>query len=88
MSELVDRGEVSLTGRPAWVGRLRRPLLLIAVTMLCGACYLAGIWSGMKTDFTCVAANAGVIVCGSGDDAPAVPARPAPKTPNEKPGSA
>ena len=57
MSELVDGGEVSLGGRPAWVGRLRRPLLLIAVTMLCGACYLAGIWSGMKTDFTCVTAK-------------------------------
>jgi hypothetical protein len=88
MSELVDGGEVSLGGRPGWVGRLRRPLLLIAVTMLCGACYLAGIWSGMKTDFTCVTSKPGLIVCGSGDDAPAVPMNPAPVTTKQEPGSA
>ena len=83
MGERCHRG-----GRPAWVGRLRRPLLLIAITMLCGASYLAGIWSGMKTDFTCVTSKPGLIVCGSGDDAPAVPATPAPTTQNEEPGSA
>jgi hypothetical protein len=87
MSELVDGGEAR-GGRPAWVGRLRRPLLLIAVTALCGLAYLAGIWSGMRTDFTCVASKPGLIVCGSGDDAPAVPAKPAPKTPEQEPGSA
>ena len=52
-------GEMARGGRPAWVGRLRRPLLLIAVTVLCGASYLAGIWSGMKTDFTCVTSKPG-----------------------------
>ena len=88
MSELVDRGGMSRGGRPAWVGRLRRPLLLIAITMLCGAFYLAGIWSGMKTDFTCVTTEPGLIVCGSGADAPDVPATPASTTQNEEPGSA
>lgn len=85
MSELVDKGEVR-GGRPERVGRLRRPLLLIAVTVLCGAAYLAGIWSGMKTDFTCVTSKPGLIVCGSGDDAPAVPAPPT--APEEESGSA
>jgi hypothetical protein len=87
MSELVDGGE-ALGGRPVWVGRLRRPLLLLVVTALCGLAYLAGIWSGMKTDFTCVASKPGVIVCGSGADAPAVPATPARETPKQEPGSA
>jgi hypothetical protein len=79
MSELgFDGGEVVRGGRPVWVGRLRRPLLLVAVTMLCGAAYLAGIWSGMKTDFTCVSSKPGLIVCGSGKDAPAQPVHPEP----------
>ena len=79
MSELsVEGGEVVRGGRPAWVGRLRRPLLLLAVTMLCGAAYLAGIWSGMKTDFICVASKPGLIVCGSDGKVPAVPAEPQP----------
>jgi hypothetical protein len=87
MSEFVDGGEVR-GGRPAWVGRLRRPLLLIAVTVLCGAAYLAGIWSGMKTDFTCVMSKPGLMVCESGDDAPTVPAKPGPNTPKQESGSA
>jgi hypothetical protein len=87
MSELVDWGEAP-RGRPAWVGRLRRPLLLIAVTALCGLAYLAGIWSGMKTDFTCVTSKPGLIVCGSGDDAPFAPAQPSPKTAKQESGSA
>jgi hypothetical protein len=61
---------------------------MIAVTALCGAAYLAGIWSGMKTDFTCVTSKPGVIVCGSAGDAPAVPARPSPAAPKQKSGSA
>ena len=87
MSEFVDGGEAR-GGRPAWVGRLRRPLLLIAVTVLCSAAYLAGIWSGMKTDFTCVTSKPGLMVCGSGNDAPTLPARPAPSTPKQESGPA
>jgi hypothetical protein len=57
--------------------RLRRPLLLLAVTLLCGAFYLAGIWSGMHGHLRCVESNSGVLVCGTGDDIPTTP-QPAP----------
>jgi hypothetical protein len=77
VSELrTARGELVARRTTPW-RRLRRPLLLLAVTLLCGAFYLAGIWSGMHGRMTCVESNPGVMVCSSGDDAPAVP-RPAP----------
>ncbi len=80
-----DRGEVLGTGGPAWRGRLRRPLLLLGVTLLCGVAYIAGIWSGMQGGMTCIASTPGVIVCGSDADAPA-PAQPT--TPPQRSGSA
>ena len=66
MTELqFDGGEALRRDRPAWVGRLRRPLLLLVITILCGAAYLAGIWTGMGTHVTCVTTSPGRIVCGS-----------------------
>jgi hypothetical protein len=75
MSELgFDGGEVMRRGRPAWVGHVRRPLLVLAVAVLCAAAYLAGIWTGMSTHVTCTATGSGQIVCGDG-------VRPAPTPP-------
>lgn len=79
MTELrFDGGEVPGEGRSAWTGRLRRPLLLLAVTLLCGAAYLAGVWYGMQGEITCTVTRPGLLECGTGGDAtpPAQPMRP------------
>jgi hypothetical protein len=81
----LEGGKAVRTDRRAWRLRLRRPLLLIGVTLLCGVAYLAGIWSGMQGGMTCVTSSPGVIVCGSNADAP-VPTPPT--TPAERSGSA
>jgi hypothetical protein len=67
-------------------GRLRRPALLLGVTILCGAAYLLGIWTGTKTTITCATTAPGHIVCTS-DGSPSAPLRP-PTVPEQKPGSA
>ncbi len=79
-----DGGEVRAGGRSAWTGRLRRPLLLVAVMLLCGFAYLAGIWSGMHGGMTCTVTSPGQIVCGDANETP--PATPAP--PPDESGSA
>jgi hypothetical protein len=69
--------------RPAWVGYLRRPLLVLAITLLCGAAYLFGIWTGMNTNVTCVTTAPGRIVCdsdGSKLPAPLPPTEPSQPT--------
>jgi len=76
-----DGGEVVRADRPEWVGRLRRPLLLLAIAVVCGAAYLAGIWTGMNTNVTCTTTGPGQIVCASDSTQlppPAPPAEPAP----------
>jgi hypothetical protein len=69
-------------GRPAWVGQPRRPLLALAVAILCGAAYLAGVWHGANanTNITCDVSEPGTIVCSDTSD-PAVPVQPTPTTP-------
>ena len=75
MGELgYDRGDVRQVGRSRSRIRLRRPLLLIAVTLLCGASFLAGIWFGTQARITCTVSSPDLIVCEPGADAPA-PAR-------------
>jgi hypothetical protein len=87
VSELrIEGGEVVRADRPEWVGRLRRPLLLLVITIICGAAYLAGIWTGMNTHVTCNVAGPGAIVCSDGSDS-SPPAAPAP-TPEEPTASA
>lgn len=76
MTELrFEGGEVRAEGRSAWTGRLRRPVLLVAVTLLCGAAYLAGVWYGTQGGITCTVSSPGRIVCGDADAPP--PAQPA-----------
>jgi hypothetical protein len=69
-----------------WTRRLRRPALLLGVTILCGAAYLLGIWTGTKSSITCATTAPGHIVCTSDGTAPA-PLRP-PTVPAEEQGSA
>ena len=76
-----EGGDVIRPRRVAWRSRLRRPLLLLGLTLLCGVAYIAGIWSGMQGGMTCVVSSRDVIVCGSDTDGlpparPTVPARP------------
>lgn len=56
--------------------RLRRPLLLLCVTLLCCVTYLEGIWVGSSGRITCVTSEQGTMVCRSGDQPPA-PGNPA-----------
>ena len=82
---LLDAGEIRPEARPARNRRLRRLLLLLCVTLLCGGFYLAGIWFGMQGRMTCTVTSPGRIVCGSdADEAP--PAQPA--LPAQRSGSA
>jgi hypothetical protein len=77
MSELgFDGGEVVRRGKPVWTGHLRRPLLVLAIAVLCAVSYLAGIWTGMNTHITCVASSPGQIVCGDGAQQPPPPVAP------------
>jgi hypothetical protein len=76
-----DGGEGVRVDRPARAGHLRRPLLVFAVAVLCGAAYLAGIWTGTTTNITCNVTGPDRIVCGSDPSrlpAPVPPATPAP----------
>lgn len=79
MTELrLDGGELLRDGRSAWTSRLRRLRLVVAVTLLCGAAYIAGVWYGMQGGMTCTVSSPSVIVCGSDADAtpPAQPTSP------------
>jgi hypothetical protein len=83
MTELrFDVGEIRPGGRHEWARRLRRPLLVVAVTVLCGAFYLAGIWSGMHGRMTCTMSSPTQLVCGTDADEtpPAQPAEPSQET--------
>jgi len=80
-----DGGEVRRVGRSAWTGHLRRPLLLVAIMILCGFAYLAGIWSGMQGGMSCTVTSPGQIVCGDADGSPP-PQRP--PVPPQESGSA
>ena len=53
-----------------------RMVLLLAVTLLCGVAYLAGVWYGMQGRMTCVVTGAGQMQCSTGDLPPAQPAQP------------
>lgn len=65
-------GERAFRRRGAGLGlRWRRLGLFLAVTLLCGAFYLAGVWVGAGR-MTCVYTDAGVIVCGQGETPPPV----------------
>jgi len=67
-------GERAFRRRGAGLGlRWRRLGLFLAVTLLCGAFYLAGVWVGAGR-MTCVYTEPGVIVCGQGGEPPAAPA--------------
>ncbi len=84
MTELgFDGGQAVRAERLEWVGRFRRWLLLFVIALLCGAAYLAGIWTGMNTHVTCAATGAGQIVCADGEQVP--PAEPAPASPAQTP---
>jgi hypothetical protein len=86
MSEArLDGGEVRANGRSLWTGRLRRPLLVVAVGLLCGIAYVAGVWYGMQGGMTCAVTSPGRIECGAGGNAP-TPTEPA--APPQKSGSA
>ena len=64
MGELgYDGGDVRQVGRSRPKVRLRRPLLLIAVTLLCGASFFAGIWFGTQARITCTVSSPNLIVC-------------------------
>jgi hypothetical protein len=54
---------------------LRRFTVLLAVTLLCGASYMTGIWMAARTT-TCVATEPGVLVCGTNPAVPPTPAEP------------
>jgi hypothetical protein len=78
----IEAGSVARASRPEWVVRLRRPLLLLVVTILCAGAYLAGIWTGMNTHVTCNVSGPGAIVCGDGADSSPPPApTPPPQNP-------
>jgi hypothetical protein len=81
----LEGGEARADGRFAMTGRLRRLLLLLAVTLLCGASYLAGVWYGMQGGMTCTVTGPGLIECRAGGDAPP-PTEPT--APPREPGSA
>jgi hypothetical protein len=57
-------------------------MLLVAVMLLCGVAFLAGIWFGMQGGMTCTVTSPGQIVCGDADATP--PQAP----PSEQSGSA
>jgi hypothetical protein len=64
-------GERASRRRGAGLGlRWRRLGLFLGVTLLCGAFYLAGVWTGAGR-MTCVYTDSGVIRCGQGDAPPA-----------------
>jgi hypothetical protein len=83
----IDGGELQHAGRRGWVRHLRRPLVLVAVTLVCCAAYLAGIWYGTRGGFTCTTSQQGVIQCGSDAGTP-LPAEPTPAPPSEPGGTA
>ncbi len=86
MTELgFDGGGVVRGDRPARAGRLRRPLLVLAVALLCGAAYLAGIWTGTSTNVTCNVTGPGHIVCGSDPSQLPAPVPPIAPSPAAKP---
>jgi hypothetical protein len=45
-------------------------MLLVAVMLLCGVAFLAGIWFGMQGGMTCTVTSPGQIVCGDADATP------------------
>ena len=81
----VQGGEIVQGVRWSWTARLRRPVLLVAVTLLCGAAFMAGIWFGAQGGIACVVTEPGTIVCGAPGEAP--PVQPA-ATPIRNVGSA
>jgi hypothetical protein len=81
----LEGGEARADSRSARTGRLRRLLLLLAVTLLCGAAYLTGVWYGMQGGMTCSVTGPGLIECRAGGDAPS-PAEP--EAPPRESGSA
>jgi hypothetical protein len=84
----IEGGGVRRLGRVQRARRLRWYLLALAVTVLCGATYLLGIWVGMRTHVTCTTTSPGQIVCATGE-IPNVP-QPAPRPllPPQEQGSA
>jgi hypothetical protein len=73
----VERGGAEARQRVTLGRLLRRFAVLLAVTLLCGASYIAGIWMAARTT-TCVASGPGVLVCGTSPAAPPkAPAEPA-----------
>jgi hypothetical protein len=51
-------------------------LVLLAVTLLCGLAYFAGVWYGTQGRMTCVVTNAGQMQCSTGEVPPAQITRP------------
>ncbi|HEX4746674.1 MAG TPA: hypothetical protein VFU99_07310 [Gaiellaceae bacterium] len=80
----IQEGGLQRVGRPGWARLVRRPLVLLAVTLLCCAAYLAGIWYGTQGGITCTTSQQGVIQCGDHAGTP-LPAEPAPAAPRESP---
>jgi hypothetical protein len=56
-------------------------VLLLLVTLLCGAAYLAGIWTGTKAHITCTTITPGRLECSSG--APGTPTQPPLREPEQ-----
>ncbi len=78
MSALGIDGEGVRAPRREVRKRLLRYAMLLGVTLLCGAFYLAGIWTAAGRT-TCVLTDPGVLVCGV-----APPAAPSEKTDGEE----
>ena len=55
-------------------------LLLLAVMLLCGLAYLAGVWYGTQGRMTCVVTGAGQMQCSTGNVPRTQTARPEPGT--------
>jgi hypothetical protein len=74
------RTEGSRVGGTHWSRRKRRLLMLLAVSALCGAAYLAGIWYGTQMRMTCVVHTPNRIECGTGVVPPAQTPASSPET--------